>query len=145
MNLFLNLDYRVQEVFREWVFTKVLPSIRKYGYYKMIDSRAKQRVIIDAVKYYKHQVFSNYAANENGDIVNVKTEKNLKMKDNGKGYLIFKICDQKLEKPQNYRQHRFVYEVFKGPIPKCLEIHHINNIKKDNRIKNLQLLTKKQK
>ena len=24
-------------IFREWVFSKVLPSIRKYGYYKMID------------------------------------------------------------------------------------------------------------
>ena len=35
------------KMFREWVFTKVLPSIRKYGYYKMIDSRIKQRVIID--------------------------------------------------------------------------------------------------
>ena len=110
----------------------------------MIDSRAKQRVIIDGVKYYKHSVFYNYAANKNGDIVNVKTEKFLKMKDNGKGYLRFKICDKKLEKPINYCQHRFVYEVFKGPIPKCLEIDHINNIKKDNRIKNLQLLTHKQ-
>ena len=38
------------KVFREWVFTKVLPSIRKYGYYKMIDPRIKQRVIIDGVK-----------------------------------------------------------------------------------------------
>ena len=26
------------KIFREWVFAKVLPSIRKYGYYKMIDS-----------------------------------------------------------------------------------------------------------
>ena len=34
-------------IFREWVFTKVLPSIRKYGYYRMIDSRIKQGVIID--------------------------------------------------------------------------------------------------
>ena len=34
-------------IFREWVFTKVLPSIRKYGYYRMIDSRIKQRVIVD--------------------------------------------------------------------------------------------------
>ena len=38
------------KMFREWVFTKVLPSIRKYGYYKMIDPRIKQRVIIDGVK-----------------------------------------------------------------------------------------------
>ena len=51
-------------IFREWVFTKVLPSIRKYGYYKIIDSRIRQRVIFDGKKYYKHQVFSKYAASK---------------------------------------------------------------------------------
>ena len=56
----------------------------------------------------------------------------------------FNLSNKNLEKPQNYLQHRFVYEVFKGPIPKCLEIDHINNIKSDNRIKNLQLLNHKQ-
>ena len=35
------------KIFREWVFAKVLPSIRKYGYYKMIDSRIKQRVTFE--------------------------------------------------------------------------------------------------
>ena len=63
------------KIFREWVFDKVLPSIRKYGYYKMIDSRIKQRVIFDGKKYYKHQVFSNYAANKNGVILSLKSKK----------------------------------------------------------------------
>ena len=130
--------------FREWVFTKVLPSIRKYGYYRMFDSRIKQRVKIDGKKYYKHPVFSNYAANKNGEVINVKSGKILKMRDNGKGYLRFLICDKKFESPKNYLQHRFVYEVFRGPIPKCLETDHINGDKTDNRIKNLQLLTHKQ-
>ena len=66
-------------IFREWVFTKVLPSIRKYGYYRMIDSRIKQRVIIDGKKYYKHPVFSNYAENKNGDVLSLKSERILKM------------------------------------------------------------------
>ena len=56
------------KMFREWVFSKVLPSIRKYGYYKFRDSRIKQRVIIDGVKYYKHPVFSNYAAKKKMEI-----------------------------------------------------------------------------
>ena len=129
--------------FREWVFTKVLPSIRKYGYYKIMDSRIKQREIIDGVKYYKHPVFSKYAASKNGDVINVKTKRIIKM-NKSNGYLYFNICDKKLEKPKTYSQHRFVYEVFKGPIPRFFEIDHVNSCKNDNRIKNLQLLTHKQ-
>ena len=109
----------------------------------MIDLRIKQRVIIDGVKYYKHQDFSNYASNKNGDIINVKTKKNIKM-INCNGYLCFNIYDKKLEKPKVYYQHRFVYEVFRGPIPRWFEVDHINENKYDNRLKNLQLLTHKQ-
>ena len=68
----------------------------------------------------------------------------MKMNKVGSGYFQFKICNKKLEKQKNYYQHRFVYEVFKGPIPSCFEIDHINNLKFDNRIKNLHLLTHKE-
>ena len=129
------------KIFREWVFTKVLPSIRKYGYYRMIDSRAKQRVIFDGKKYYKHPVFNNYAASKNGDILSLKSEKILKMAKDSGGYFYFLIYNNKLDKRKHYLQHRFVYEVFKGPITSCFEVDHINNYKFDNRIKNLQLLT----
>ena len=50
---------------------------------------------------------------------------------------------KKIRKPINYLQHRFVYEVFEGPIPRFFEVDHVNSIKSDNRIKNLQLLTQK--
>ena len=130
-------------IFREWVFTIVLPSIRKFGYYKMIDSRIKQRVIIDGKKYYKHPVFSNYAASKNGNVLSLRSKKIISMVKNGSGYLYFNIYDEKLEKRKNCTQHRFVYEVFRGPIPRCFEVDHINEIKSDNRIKNLQLLSHK--
>ena len=82
--------------FKRWVTSEVLPSIRKYGYYRMIDSRIKQRVIIDGVKYYKHQVISKYAASKNGEVINVKTGRIIKMiKCNG--YLYFNICDKNLK------------------------------------------------
>ena len=132
------------KIFREWVFAKVLPSIRKFGYYNNFDLRIKRRVIIDGVKYYKHPVFTNYAASKNGDILSLKNERILEMKKNNSGYLYFSICNKKLEKVIKYKQHRFVFEVFRGPIPTCLEVDHINNIRTDNRIKNLQLLTHKQ-
>ena len=142
-SLVLSSKLETAKKFKRWITSEVLPSIRKYSYYKMIDLRIKQRVIIDGVKYYKHQDFSNYALNKNGDIINVKTKKNIKM-INCNGYLCFNIYDKKLEKPKVYYQHRFVYEVFRGPIPRCFEVDHINENKYDNRIKNLQLLTHKQ-
>ena len=85
--------------------------------------------------------FDRYAANKNGDTLSLKSKKNLNILKGNHGYLFFKICDKKLRKPINYLQHRFVYEVFKGPIPRFFEVDHINEIKLDNRIKNLQLLT----
>ena len=132
------------KMFREWVFNKVLPSIRKYGYYRMIDSRIKQKIIIEGVKYYKHTVFDNYAASKNGEVINLKNKKKIKITKDSGGYFKFIIFSKKVEKPINYYQHRFVFEVFKGVIPRCFEVDHINNVKSDNRLKNLQLLTHKQ-
>ena len=139
-SLVLSSKLETAKKFKRWVTSEVLPSIRKYGYYKLFDSRIKQRVIIDGKKFYKHPVFSNYAANKNGKVINVKTGRIIKMA-NSNGYLQFTIYNKKLEKRKNYSQHRFVYEVFKGPIPRFFEIDHRNAIKNDNRIKNLQLLT----
>ena len=63
------------KIFREWVFNKVLPSIRKHGYYNMFKSKRKKRVIIDGVKFYKHDVFDNYAASKDGVVINLKNKK----------------------------------------------------------------------
>ena len=132
------------KLFREWVFTKVLPSVRKYGYFNMYKSKRKRRVIIDGKKYYKHPKFSNYAASKDGDVINVKKNKVMSMIKNNCGYLHFNIYNKDLKKIKTNLQHRFVYEVFNGKIPSHLEIDHLNENKTDNRIKNLQLLTHKQ-
>ena len=136
-SLVLSSKLETAKKFKRWVTSEVLPAIRKFGYYKMIGTRIKQRVIFDGKKYYKHQVFDSYAANKNGDILSLKSKKILTMLKGNHGYLFFKICDKKLNKPLNYLQHRFVYEVFKGPIPQLFEVDHINEVKSDNRIKNL--------
>ena len=46
------------KMFREWVFTKVLPSIRKYGYFKMFDNLQSRKIIINGknttnIQFYK--------------------------------------------------------------------------------------------
>ena len=42
---------------------------------------------------------------------------------------------------KNFLVHRFIYECFKGLIPDGKVIDHVNNIKDDNRLCNLQLVT----
>lgn len=43
-----------------------------------------------------------------------------------------------------YRNHRIIWEMVNGPIPKGLHIDHINGVKSDNRITNLRLATPSQ-
>ena len=43
-----------------------------------------------------------------------------------------------------YFVHRLVYEAFNGPIPEGLQVNHINEIKADNRLSNLNLMTAKE-
>ena len=143
-SLVLSSKLETAKKFKRWITTEVLPSLRKYGYYRMKDPRRKQRVIFEQKKFYKHPIFNDYAASKNGNILSLKTKKILKMNKEKQGYLKFTIYNKNIEKPLNYKQHRFVYEVFQGPIPQCFEVDHQNNDKTDNRIKNLQLLTKKQ-
>ena len=93
-------------------------------------------------RYYIHPLFSNYAASKKGVIINVKTRKEMKPRVHSKtGYYSIYIYDDQLDKPKNHHWHRFVYEAIKGEIPEGLEIDHINEIKSDNRLKNLELVS----
>ena len=58
-----------------------------------------------------------------------------------KGYYQFKVNDKKLIKPKNYYIHRFEWECVKGVIPEGFVIDHIDSVKTNNKIENLQLLT----
>ena len=100
-------------------------------------------ITIDEKKYYKHYKYTKYAASKDGSIINIKSKRIIKTA-NCNGYLYFNLCDANLSKPKFYYQHRFVYEVFNGPIEKLMEIDHRNGVKNDNKISNLQLLTHKQ-
>lgn len=51
------------------------------------------------------------------------------------GYILIRY------KGKDYRAHRLIYEQLVGPIPKGMEVDHINRIRDDNRIDNLRLCT----
>ena len=110
----------------------------------MFKSKRKKRVIINGVKFYKHDVFDNYAASKDGVVINLKNKKIMKMSKNNSGYLNFSIYNKNLKKTKSYFQHRFVYEVFNGKIHPNFEIDHVNGDKTDNQKINLQLLTHQQ-
>ena len=50
----------------------------------------------------------------------------------------------KNRKVKYLRVHRLVYEAFVGDIPKGMQVNHINEIKSDNRLENLNLMTPKE-
>ena len=102
-------------------------------------------ITIDGKDYYKHPFISNYLGNKDGDIYSLISKKILsKNRTNGNGYLIISIYDSVNLKRKNYYQHRFIWEVFNGIIPKDMQTDHIQPNRNDNRIINLQLLTPKQ-
>ena len=101
----------------------------------------RKKVYFGGKKYYIHPSFDKYAASKDGEILNVKTGRILKKILTVNGYLTFKICDKKLIKTKTYYIHRFEWECIKGVIPEGFVIDHIDSVKTNNKIENLQLLT----
>ena len=97
-------------------------------------------ILENGKKFFIHPVYKKYAANEDGEIMNIRLRKARKGYLNNSGYLIFTIY---LEKNKNkyYLSHRFVFECFYGLIEKNKQINHINSVRVDNRIKNLEVVT----
>ena len=59
-----------------------------------------------------------------------------------RGYL--NVGLRKNRKLKIFRVHRLVYEAFYGRIPQGMQVNHINEIKTDNRLENLNLMTPKE-
>lgn len=71
-----------------------------------------------------------------------RKEKILKPLINPRGYYKIQLCKQSIVK--QYSIHRLVWEAFNGQIPENMQVNHINEIKTDNRLSNLNLMTAKE-
>ena len=100
----------------------------------------KRFISVNGQKFFIHPIYVKYAANTEGEIIHVKLERLRQGKLTNRGYLMFTIYLEK-NKNKSLSCHRFVYECFYGLIEKEKQINHINSIKTDNRIKNLEVVS----
>jgi hypothetical protein len=85
----------------------------------------------------------NVWTSKSGNNLTQRTElKLLKLSKKRTGYLYANIYwGTKVNQRSSLRVHRLVYEAFVGPITEGFVIDHINDIKSDNRLENLQMLS----
>ena len=97
-------------------------------------------VLYNGKKYFIHPIYKKYAANDEGEIIHVKLGKPRKGNIINSGYFKITIRLEK-NKTKTCLSHRFVFECFFGLIEKNKQINHINFIRNDNRIKNLEIVS----
>ena len=96
----------------------------------------------DANYFWTHPIYDRYEANREGIVRHVENKKDIGFVINT-GYLQIKVSNRDIKK--HYLKHRFIFECFHGKINNAkLVVDHINNIKTDNRLDNLQLITQSQ-
>ena len=83
-----------------------------------------------------------YQASDYGRIFSVKNNCILKQLLGTKDYMLVRLYKKGIGK--TLRVHRLVWETFNGPIPKGIQVNHINEIKSDNRLLNLNLMSCKE-
>lgn len=96
----------------------------------------------DSNDFWNHPIYDRYEANRLGVVRHVINKLDIGWLEK-MGYIRITVPDQGIKK--NYQKHRFIFECFHGKInDDKLVIDHINNIKTDNRLENLQLITQSQ-
>lgn len=80
-----------------------------------------------------------YEVSNQGVIRSIRKNRNMKPSTNYKGYNVVTLYDDC--GPRSFLVHRLVWMAFNGPIPNNLQINHINEVKTDNRLDNLEAVT----
>lgn len=84
---------------------------------------------------------SNYEISKTGLIRNIKNKKIVKSFLNKNGYACISIPINQKGKRERWKVHRLMAKVFLNNFSKDLEVHHINGIRNDNRLENLECVT----
>lgn len=94
----------------------------------------------DNVPVYKYEGL--YTVNKLGEVFSLRNKIYLKKVKHKDGYFFVHLSYPQKTKVKSV--HKIVVESFLGPVPKGLCINHINGIKTDNRLENLEVVTYKQ-
>ena len=98
-------------------------------------------ITINECVYKVHPIYDLYAADSDGNFIHIIKQVPHKGKRQHNGYLSCMVRKHGQHGQKTYYVHRFIYECFNNVIPDGKKIDHINNIRDDNRLFNLQLLT----
>ena len=96
---------------------------------------------IEKCVYKVHPVYNLYASDGNGNIIHLVKQVPSTGQKHKNGYLFCMVRKHGQKGQKAYCVHRFTWECFNGLISDGKVIDHINNIRDDNRLCNLQLVT----
>lgn len=85
--------------------------------------------------------YDNYYASNDGHIYNIKTGRQLRPCTSQCGYHYVTLSKKGI--CRTYTVHRLVWTAFNGDIPKDMEINHIDDVKTNNNLANLEIVTHK--
>ena len=95
----------------------------------------------DSNDFWVHPIYDKYESNRDGIVRHIKNKKPIGSLTN-RCYYHINMKDK--GKVKGFYSHRFIYECFHGQITDKRVVDHINNIKTDNRLDNLQLITQRE-
>lgn len=95
---------------------------------------------MEAITYKRHPEFRALFCGTSGDIFSLNKSIFLKGTPDKDGYL--SICVSRLGKAFSKRKHRLIMEAFVGISD--LTVDHLNNVKTDNRLTNLEYVTREE-